>query len=77
LRWIVALTGEWIMSLERKMARHGPMSNRTRAIKKGTPYRRLLAAGGKAVHATKGRVHDAAVLQHRMQLILQRAGASL
>lgn len=63
------------MSLERKMARHGPMSNRDRAIKKGTPYRRLIDNGVAVIHATKGRVHDASILQYRTKLILQRIGA--
>ena len=35
---------------------------RERAIKKGTAYRRLIAVGGGAVHATKGRAHSRAVL---------------
>lgn len=73
-------------SLVRKMMRHGKVlvskgvtapRTRDRAIKKGTPYRRLLLVDGHAVHATKGRSHDKAVLDFRMKEILRRVGAEI
>lgn len=72
------------MNLTRKMMRHGKQFvsrgvttpyTRDRSIKKGTPYRRLLAVSGKAIHATKGRVHEVSVLAYRMKWIVQRAAA--
>lgn len=71
------------MNLTRRMMRHGkelvapgvttPRS-RERAIKKGTAYRRLIAVGGRAVHATKGRAHSRDVLDYRTKHILQALG---
>ncbi len=55
----------------RKMIRR----NRDAAIKKGTPYRRLIRAFGGAIHATKGRFHDGAVLEYRTKLIPERLRA--
>lgn len=71
------------MNLTRRMMRHGKEvvakgvtvpRVRERTIKKGTPYRRLLAAGAYAVHATKGRSHPRAVLDYRAKQILQALG---
>lgn len=71
------------MSLARKMMRHGSVvvapgvttkRTRERAIKRGTPYRRLIPTVHAAVHATKGRAHDAATLDYRTKLILERLG---
>ena len=43
-------------------------------LPKGAPYRRLVADGsGRAIHATKGRSHDAAVLAYRTNWLLARA----
>jgi len=59
----------------RKMHRCG---RSTRAIKKGTPYRRLIATGwGDAIHTTKGRVHDGAVLAYRAKYILSRVAGAM
>ena len=55
----------------RKMNRR----NRDAAIKKGTAYRRLIGFNGMAIHATKGRIHDGAVLDYRLKLIMERLGA--
>ena len=66
------------MNLTRKMMRHGARLvskgvsdkyDRPKAFQKGVPYRRLLAFNGMAVHATKGTVHDAAVLSYRAKAI--------
>jgi len=50
--------------------------NRDAAIKKGTPYRRIIAVDGVAMHATKGRVHDLAVIDYRTKYILDRTAQS-
>lgn len=47
--------------------------DRSKAIKKGTPYRRLIAIDGVAIHATKGRIHPLAVLEYRLKYIVDRA----
>lgn len=60
------------MSLERKMARQKRYRDKT--IKKGTPYRRLIAVNGRAVHATKGRGHPLATLEYRSSQIMQALG---
>jgi hypothetical protein len=74
------------MNLTRHMMRHGKQlvaprvttpRTRDKAIKKGTPYRRLLAMGGGAVHATKGRGHPAAVLEYRTACIARATGVGL
>lgn len=48
--------------------------NRGKAIKKGTPFRRLLPLGnGYAIHATKGTVHEESVLTYRAKYLLDQA----
>lgn len=60
------------MSLERKMARQSRY--REPAIKKGTPYRRLIPINGRAVHATKGRSHPLSILEYRASQIMKALG---
>lgn len=63
------------MNLTRKMMRHGKRLvakgvttpfDRPKALRKGLVYRRLVARGDAAFHATKGRWHESDVLTYRM-----------